>query len=106
SGKIRLNGKVLADIYLGKITKWDDAAIARLNSGLDLPDQNIAVIHRSDGSGTTFIFAHYLSKVSPEWKDRVGVDTSLQWPTGFGGKGNEGVAASVGRTEGAIGYVE
>jgi phosphate transport system substrate-binding protein len=106
SGKLKLDGPTLAEIYLGKITKWNDAALAKLNPGLKLPDQAIAVVHRSDGSGTTFIFAHYLSKVSPEWKEKVGADTSVDWPTGLGGKGNEGVAALVSRTAGSIGYVE
>ncbi|HEX6977871.1 MAG TPA: phosphate ABC transporter substrate-binding protein PstS [Alphaproteobacteria bacterium] len=105
-GQLKLTGEVLADIYLGKIRKWNDAALAKLNPGIDLPDQAIAVVHRSDGSGTTFIFADYLAKVSPEWQQKVGVNTSLQWPVGLGGKGNEGVAATVGRTDGAIGYVE
>jgi phosphate transport system substrate-binding protein len=105
-GQVKLNGQVLADIYLGKITKWNDPAIAALNSGVPLPNQAIAVVHRSDGSGTTFIFADYLAKVNPDWKSKVGVNTSLQWPTGLGGKGNEGVAATVTRTDGAIGYVE
>ncbi len=106
SGQMTLDGPTIADIYLGKITKWNDPAIAKLNPGLKLPDTSIAVIHRSDGSGTTFIFANYLSKVSPEWKDKVGEGTSVQWPTGLGGKGNEGVAALTARTMGAIGYVE
>ncbi len=106
AGQMKLTGPVLADIFLGKITKWNDSAIAGLNPGLGLPDQAIAVVHRSDGSGTTFIFANYLAKVSPEWKSKVGVNTSLQWPTGLGGKGNEGVAALASRTDGAIGYVE
>ncbi|MBI3452419.1 MAG: phosphate ABC transporter substrate-binding protein PstS [Rhodospirillales bacterium] len=105
-GELKLTGKVLADIYLGKIKTWNDPAIASLNPGLKLPSQAIAVIHRSDGSGTTFIFADYLAKVSPEWGDKVGVNTSLQWPVGFGGKGNEGVAALTSRAGGAIGYVE
>jgi phosphate transport system substrate-binding protein len=105
-GQLKLNGKILADIYLGKITKWNDPAIASLNSGLKLPDQAIAPVYRSDGSGTTFIFTHYLSDVSPEWKDKVGENTSVQFPTGIGGKGNEGVSAMASRTAGAIGYVE
>jgi phosphate transport system substrate-binding protein len=105
-GKLKLTGATVADIYLGKITKWNDPAIAKLNGDVKLPDQAIAVVHRSDGSGTTFIFADYLAKVNPQWKDKVGVNTSLQWPTGLGGKGNEGVAALVSRTDGAIGYVE
>jgi phosphate transport system substrate-binding protein len=105
-GKLKLDGKTLADIYLGKITKWSDPALAKLNPGLKLPDQAMAVVHRSDGSGTTFIFTNYLSKVSPEWKDKVGENTAVEWPVGLGGKGNEGVAALVSRTDGAIGYVE
>ena len=106
AGQLKLDGKVLADIYLGKITKWNDPAIAALNSGLKLPDLAIAPVYRSDGSGTTFIFTHYLSEVSPEWKDKVGENTSVQFPTGIGGKGNEGVSAMASRTVGAIGYVE
>jgi phosphate transport system substrate-binding protein len=105
-GKLRLTGAVLADIYLGKITKWNEKAIAEINPDLILPDQPIAVVHRSDGSGTTYIWVDYLSKVSPEWKERVGVSTSVEWPVGVGGKGNEGVATLVARTPGAIGYVE
>ena len=101
-----LDGPTIADIYLGKIAKWNDPAIAKLNPGLKLPDMGIAVVHRSDGSGTTFIFTDYLSKVSPEWKDKVGENTSVEWPTGLGGKGNEGVSAIAARTTGAIGYVE
>jgi phosphate transport system substrate-binding protein len=106
AGQMTLDGPTIANIYLGKITKWNDPAIAKLNPGLKLPDTAIAVVHRSDGSGTTFIFANYLSKVSPEWKDKVGEGTSVEWPVGLGGKGNEGVAALVSRTAGAIGYVE
>jgi phosphate transport system substrate-binding protein len=106
SGEMRLNGTVLADIFLGKITKWNDKALAALNPNLALPDLPIAVVHRSDGSGTTFIFTNYLSKVSPEWKQKVGEGTAVQWPTGLGGKGNEGVAAFVQNRPGSIGYVE
>ena len=106
AGQLKLDGKTLADIYLGKITKWNDPAIAALNSGLKLPDLAIAPVYRSDGSGTTFIFTHYLSEVSPEWKDKVGENTSVQFPSGIGGKGNEGVSAMASRTVGAIGYVE
>jgi phosphate transport system substrate-binding protein len=106
AGQLKLDGKVLADIYLGKIAKWNDPAIAALNSGLKLPDLAIAPVYRSDGSGTTFIFTHYLSEVSPEWKDKVGENTSVQFPSGIGGKGNEGVSAMASRTVGAIGYVE
>jgi phosphate transport system substrate-binding protein len=97
---------VLADIYLGKITKWNDPALKEHNAGVALPDQAISVVHRSDGSGTTFIFSNYLSKVSPDWKSAVGEGTSVKWPVGVGGKGNEGVANYVGRIDGAIGYVE
>ena len=106
SGAIALTGPLIADIYLGKVKKWNDDAIARLNAGVALPDQAISVVHRSDGSGTTFIFANYLSKVSEEWKTKVGEGTSVAWPTGVGGKGNEGVASYVQRIDGAIGYVE
>src|SRR5258707_1630633 len=105
-GQLKLDGKVLSDISLGKVAKWNDPAIASLNSGLKLPDQAIAPVYRSDGSGTTFIFTHYLSEVSPEWKDKIGENTSVQFPTGIGGKGNEGVSAMASRTGGAIGYVE
>jgi phosphate transport system substrate-binding protein len=105
-GQLKLDGKVLADIYLGKVTKWNDPEIAGLNSGLNLPNQAIAPVYRSDGSGTTFIFTHYLSEVSPEWKDKIGENTSVQFPSGIGGKGNEGVSAMASRTAGAIGYVE
>jgi len=105
-GEMRLTGPVLADVYLGKIKKWNDPAIAALNKGLNLPDQDITVVHRSDGSGTTFIWVNYLSKVSPEWKEKVGEGTSVAWPTGVGGKGNEGVASYVQRLNGSIGYVE
>ncbi len=106
AGEIVLSGPVVAEIYLGKIKKWNDKRITKLNPGLKLPDRAIAVVHRSDGSGTTFTFANYLSKVSPEWKEKVGADTSVNWPTGVGGKGNEGVANYVQRIKGAIGYVE
>ncbi len=106
SGKLRLTGPVLADIYLGNITKWNDAAITALNPGVTLPDAKINVVHRSDGSGTTFNFVNYLSKVSPTFKSKVGEGTSVQWPGGIGGKGNEGVAAYVKQIKGSIGYVE
>jgi phosphate transport system substrate-binding protein len=106
AGELVIDGPTLADIYLGKITKWNDAAIKKLNPNTNLPDQGISVVHRSDGSGTTFNFADYLAKVSPEWKDKVGEDTSVSWPAGVGGKGNAGVAAFVQQIEGAIGYVE
>ncbi|HNI83125.1 MAG TPA: phosphate ABC transporter substrate-binding protein PstS, partial [Rhodocyclaceae bacterium] len=105
-GDMRLNGAVLADIFLGKVTKWNDKAIAGLNPTLKLPDQAIAVVRRADGSGTTFIFTNYLSKVSEEWKAKVGEGTAVQWPVGLGGKGNEGVSAFVQRVQGAVGYVE
>jgi phosphate transport system substrate-binding protein len=96
----------LADIYLGKITKWNAPAIADLNKDVKLSDEDITVVHRSDGSGTTFIFTNYLSKVSPEWKEKIGNDASVAWPAGVGGKGNEGVASYVQRISGSIGYVE
>ncbi|HEX4843701.1 MAG TPA: phosphate ABC transporter substrate-binding protein PstS [Limnobacter sp.] len=105
-GQMKLNGTVLADIYLGKITKWNDKAIADLNPGVNLPNQDIGVIRRADGSGTTFIFTNYLSKVSADWKDTVGEGTAVKWPVGLGGKGNEGVSAFVQRLPGSIGYVE
>jgi phosphate transport system substrate-binding protein len=105
-GELRLTGPVLADIFMGKIKQWNDPAIAALNPGVQLPDAKINVVHRSDGSGTTFNFANYLSKVSPEWKQKVGEGTSVKWPTGMGGKGNEGVASYVKQIKGSIGYVE
>ena len=105
-GQLKLTGPLLADIFLGKVAKWNDPAIAALNEGLALPDSRITVVHRSDGSGTTFNFVNYLSKVSPEWKQKVGEGTAVQWPTGIGGKGNEGVAAYVKQIKGGIGYVE
>ena len=105
-GAIKLTGPVLADIYLGKIKKWNDKAIAELNAGLKLPDEPIAVVRRSDGSGTTFVWTDYLSRVSDEWKSKVGASTAVSWPEGVGGKGNEGVAAYVQRIKGSIGYVE
>lgn len=105
-GELKLNGQVLGDIYLGKITKWNDPAIAALNAGLALPDATIASVRRADGSGTTFGFTNYLSKVNAEWKAKVGEGTAVNWPTGAGGKGNEGVAAFVGRLPNSIGYVE
>ena len=106
SGRIRLDGATLADIFLGRIRKWNDARIAALNPGVKLPDKRITVVHRSDGSGTTFIFTSYLSKVSATWKKKVGTAKAVSWPTGVGGKGNEGVAAYVKRIKGGIGYVE
>jgi phosphate transport system substrate-binding protein len=105
-GEMRLTGAVLGDIYLGKITKWNDKAITALNPSVNLPNQDIAVVRRADGSGTTFIFTNYLSKVNAEWKAKVGEGTAVQWPLGLGGKGNEGVAAFVQRVPAAIGYVE
>jgi phosphate transport system substrate-binding protein len=105
-GKLKLDGTTLANIYLGKITKWNDPAIAALNKDLKLPDEIITVVHRSDGSGTSFIFTNYLSKVSAEWKSAVGEGTAVAWKAGTGGKGNEGVASYVQRIKGAIGYVE
>jgi phosphate transport system substrate-binding protein len=105
-GELKLTGPLLADIYLGKIKKWNDPSIAKANPGVKLPDSEITVVHRSDGSGTTFIWVNYLSKVSPEWKDKVGEGTSVAWPAGVGGKGNEGVASYVQRVKGSIGYVE
>src|SRR6266404_6289878 len=103
---LKLDGETVADIFLGKIKKWNDAKIAASNSGAKLPDQEIVVVHRSDGSGTTFIFTDYVSKVSAEWKQKAGNNTSVNWPTGIGGKGNEGVSGQVKQTPGAIGYVE
>jgi len=105
-GEIKLTGAVLADIYLGKIKKWNDPALVALNKGVKLPDMDITVVSRSDGSGTTFIFTNYLSKVSSEWKEKVGNSTAVKWPTGVNGKGNEGVASYVLRLAGSIGYVE
>ncbi|MDB5883698.1 MAG: Phosphate-binding protein PstS [Ramlibacter sp.] len=105
-GQLKLDGKVLGDIYLGKITKWSDPAIKALNAGLNLPDAVISPVRRADGSGTTFIFTNYLSKMNPEWKTKVGEGTAVNWPTGAGGKGNEGVAAFVARLPNSIGYVE
>ena len=106
SGDLRLDGDTLARIFLGQITKWDDPAIQKLNPNAKLPSQPIVVVHRSDGSGTTFIWTDYLSKVSPEWKSKVGANTSVEWPAGIGAKGNEGVANNVANTKGSIGYVE
>jgi len=104
--RLRFTGKLLADIFLGRITKWNDPAIASLNPEINLPDEEITVVHRSDGSGTTFIFVEYLSKVSEEWKERVGVGKTVNWPVGLGGKGNEGVTGLVTQIPGALGYVE
>lgn len=105
-GQLKLTGEVLADIYLGKITRWNDKRIKTLNPNLELPDKAITVVHRSDGSGTTFIFTNYLSKVSGDWKQNVGNAKAVSWPEGVGGKGNQGVASYVERIDGAIGYVE
>ncbi|MEO8459023.1 MAG: phosphate ABC transporter substrate-binding protein PstS [Dokdonella sp.] len=106
AGKLKFSGPLLADIFLGKVTKWSDPAIAAMNEGVTLPDSKITIVHRSDGSGTTFNFVNFLSKVSPAWKEKVGEGTSVQWPVGLGGKGNEGVAAYVKQVTNAIGYVE
>jgi phosphate transport system substrate-binding protein len=106
STQLKFSGSVLADIFLGKIRKWNDPAIGGLNPGVKLPPTDITVVHRSDGSGTTYIWVDYLAKVSPEWKEKVGVNTSVNWPVGVGGKGNEGVAGLVKQTPGSIGYVE
>ncbi len=105
-GQLVLDGPTLANIFLGHIVRWDDPAIKKLNPGLNLPGQAIAVVHRSDGSGTTFVYATYLSRVSAEWKANVGAATSIDWPVGIGAKGNEGVAGNVAQTSGSIGYVE
>jgi len=106
SAELKFTGQVLADIFLGKITKWNDPAITSLNAGVNLPATDITVAHRSDGSGTTYIWVDYLAKVSPEWKTKVGIATSVNWPSGVGGKGNEGVSGLVTQTPGSIGYVE
>jgi phosphate transport system substrate-binding protein len=106
SAELKFTGPLLADIFIGTVTKWNDPAIVKVNPGVSLPATDITVIHRSDGSGTTFIFADYLAKVSPAWKATVGASTALKWPVGVGAKGNEGVTASVKQTPGAIGYVE
>src|SRR5215475_480818 len=106
AGQLRLTGAVLADIYLGKITRWNAKAISDLNPGLALPDQAIIPIHRADGSGTTFVFADYMARVNAEWKDRIGVGMSVEFPTGIGAKGNDGIAGLMAWTKGAIGYVE
>jgi len=103
---LKFTGEILADIYLGKITRWNDARLTAVNPGISLPDQAITVVHRSDGSGTTFIWTSYLSNVSPEWRENVGRGTSVNWPTGLGGKGNDGVTALVKQTPYSIGYVE
>jgi len=105
-GALKLSGAVLGDIYLGNVKMWNDPAIAKLNAGVALPSQAISVVHRSDGSGTTFLFSNFLSKVNPQWKSTIGEGTAVKWPTGVGGKGNEGVANYVARIDGSIGYVE
>jgi phosphate transport system substrate-binding protein len=104
--KLKFDGNVLVDIFMGRITKWNDKKIAELNPGVKLPDQDLIVVHRSDGSGTTYVFTDYLNKFSREWKDKVGYATSVNWPVGLGGKGNEGVTQQVKQVEGALGYVE
>jgi phosphate transport system substrate-binding protein len=104
--QLKFTAALIADVFLGKLTKWNDARITAVNPGLGIPDMDILVVHRSDGSGTSYIWTDYLSKVSPEWKDKVGKGTSVNWPVGLGGRGNEGVAATVNQTPGAIGYVE
>jgi phosphate transport system substrate-binding protein len=106
TAELKFTGPLLADIFLGKVTKWNDPQIVEANPGVSLPNTDITVVHRSDGSGTTYVFVDFLAKVSPEWKKRVGVATSVNWPVGVGGKGNEGVAGLVKQTPGAIGYVE
>ena len=106
AGDMVLDGPTLAEIYLGKITKWDDAAIKKLNPNVKLPSEAISVVHRADGSGTTFNFTDYLSKVSPDWKSKVGEGTAVEWPAGVGAKGNEGVAGNISLTKNSIGYVE
>jgi phosphate transport system substrate-binding protein len=106
SGDLKFSGSTLAGIYMGTIKKWNDAALKKDNPGVNLPNDDITVVHRSDGSGTTFVWTDYLAKVSPEWKSKVGANTSVNWPVGLGGKGNEGVAGLVKQTPGSIGYVE
>jgi phosphate transport system substrate-binding protein len=105
-GELTLDGPTLASIFMGEITTWDDAKIKALNPNVNLPSKAVAVVHRSDGSGTSFLFTDYLSKTSPEWKDKVGANSSVEWPVGLGAKGNEGVAGQTTQTDGAIGYVE
>src|SRR5258708_5779809 len=106
TAELKFTGPLLADMYLGKVTKWNDAAIAKLNPGVSLPNLDITIVHRSDGSGTSYIWCDFLSKVSPAFKQRVGVATSVNWPAGVGAKGNEGVSGMVSQTPGAVGYVE
>jgi phosphate transport system substrate-binding protein len=105
-GQMKFTGPLLADLYMGKIKRWNDPAIAAVNPGMTLPDQAVTIVHRYDGSGTTFNWVNYLSKISPEWKEKIGEGTSVSWPVGVGGKGNEGVAEYVNRIKGSIGYVE
>jgi phosphate transport system substrate-binding protein len=105
-GELTLDGPTIAKIFLGEVTLWNDPAIAKLNPGVKLPDMAIAVVHRSDGSGTTFIWTNYLSKVSPEWKQKVGENTAVEWPVGIGAKGSEGVSNNAAQTQGSLGYVE
>ena len=105
-GQITFDGPTIARVFLGEITKWNDPAIAKLNPGVNLPNRAIAIVHRSDGSGTTFIWTNYLSKISADWKSKVGESTAVEWPVGIGGKGSEGVSATVAQTVGALGYVE
>ncbi len=105
-GDLTIDGPTLAKIFMGEITKWDDPAIKKLNEGASLPSSAIAVVHRSDGSGTTFNFTYYLSAVSDDWKTKVGTEKAVEWPVGIGAKGNEGVANNVANTKGSIGYVE
>jgi phosphate transport system substrate-binding protein len=106
TSQLKFDGNLLVDIFMGRVTKWNDGNIAKLNPGVKLPDQDLIVVHRSDGSGTTYVFTDYLNKFSREWKDKVGYATSVNWPVGLGGKGNEGVTQQVKQTEGALGYVE
>ena len=106
SGEIKFTPEALADIFLGKIQNWNDPAIAKANPGVNFPNQPIIVVHRSDGSGTTYIFTDYLSKISTDWDNTVGKGTSVKWPVGMGGKGNEGVAGQIRQLQGSIGYVE
>jgi phosphate transport system substrate-binding protein len=106
TGELKFTPDVLADLFLGKITKWNDPRLAKDNPGVKFPDEDIVIVHRSDGSGTTYIWTDYLSKVSSEWKDKVGKGTSVNWPVGLGGKGNEGVSGTIKQTEGSLGYVE
>ena len=106
NNELNLDGQTIAEIYLGKIKKWNEPAIVKLNPNVSLPNTNITVIRRSDGSGTTFIFSKYLSSVSKEWNDKVGTGTALEWPVGVGAKGNEGVASNIAQTKNSIGYVE